>query len=600
LFILFFFQKIRLGTFFIQKVHVIYEITMADFTFLIGGEAGQGVQSMGYILAMAMAKGGYYVFASQDYESRIRGGHNVFMVRVSDQPIRAISEDVDLMIALNGETIARHSAEVVGDGPIIYDGERVDAEASSTLFSVPFERLAVERTGNRIMGNTVALGAAVSVVGYDLDLLFRVLKTVFGKKRAEVAEKNVEAARGGHEYAQHHYTRAGVTLPPLGDSRRMLINGVEAVALGAVAAGCKFMSGYPMTPSTGILQYFAGQAEALNVVFEQAEDEIAALNMVLGASYAGVRAMTATSGGGFSLMVEALSLAGMTETPAVIVVGQRVGPATGFPTRTEQGELEFAVHAGHGMFPRAVFAPGTVEEAFYLTTKAFNVAETYQVPVILLTDTHLSDSYVTADKFDLTRITIDRGVFLSEDAVKALGRYAYRRHKLTESGVSPRVLPGQKDALVVTAGDEHTEDGHITESADVRDRMVRKRLTKLDGVRKAIGAPHPYGPTEADMVLVSWGSTYGALREAVDRLNGTGAAVRMIHLSEVWPFPREAFSGLLEGSRQFMVVEGNATGQMAHLIRAETGLEAAGRILKFDGRPITPAYIVKQFREEVT
>ena len=574
---------------------------MVDFNFMIGGEAGQGVQSMGYILAKALAKGGYSVLASQDYESRIRGGHNFFAVRAGDGPVHAVADEVQLLIALNEETIRLHKEELTEDGLILYDGEREKTAAVElALVHVPFERLAVERAGNRIMGNTVALGAALRLVHFDFEVLAAVLRKTFGKKGGEVAEKNVDAARAGYDFLQDRDPPSfGYRLAPVGASRRMVINGGEAVALGALAAGCKFVSGYPMTPSTGILQYFAGQAEACNVVFEQAEDEIAALNMVLGASYAGVRAMTATSGGGFSLMVESLSLAGMTETPAVIVLGQRVGPATGFPTRTEQGELEFAIHAGHGMFPRVVFAPGTVEEAFNLTVKAFNLAEQYQVPVILLTDTYLSDTYATAE-LDLARVTVKRGDFLSEEEVYTLGKYRYTRYKLTPSGVSPRVIPGQAAALVVTDSDEHTEDGHITESAEVRRQMVQKRLTKMRGLRKEMGAPHAYGPEEAETVLVGWGSTYGAVREAVDRLNNATTAVRMIHLSEIWPFPRTAFTAAMQGAHRLIVVESNATGQMAHLIRAETGVDATGTILRYDGRPLTPAYIVTKFQEEVT
>lgn len=574
---------------------------LTDINFLIGGEAGQGVQSMGYIFTMSMAKGGYYVFANQDYESRIRGGHNFFKVRISNSPVRAVSEKVHVIIALNQETINIHKVELLSDGIIIYDGEKTQNENKRVpLLSVPFERLALEKTGNKIMSNVVALGAALSLVKFDLNILISVLKKRFSKKSLDIVDKNVKAVQAGYNYIQRNNKAFfNYTLASIGKSTRIVINGVEAVALGALAAGCKFVSGYPMTPSTGILQYFAGKSKAYNVVFEQAEDEIAALNMVIGASYAGVRAMTATSGGGFSLMVEALSLAGMTETPAVIVLGQRVGPATGFPTRTEQGELEFAIYAGHGMFPRAVFAPGTVEEAFYLTAKAFNIAEKYQIPVIVLTDTFLSDSYVTAEKFDLSKIMIEKGVVFSEEELRAMGKYAYMRHKFTDSGVSPRAIPGQPFALVVTDSDEHTENGHITESAEIRKKMVKKRLKKMEGIRNEMASPHTYGHKNADIILLGWGSTYGALREAVIFLNKKGNNVRMIHLSEVWPFPKESFIDLVKGSEKLLVVESNPTGQMAHLIRAETGLKASGKILRYDGRPLTPTYIMNQFLEEV-
>ncbi len=580
-----------------QNILLIMGTRPADFTFLVGGEAGQGVQTIGSVLGLSMTRAGYHVFSNQDYESRVRGGHNFFKVRVSNQPILAVSEKTNIMVALNRETIDLHRQEVAQDGLTIFDAEKTKVEAEPRLLSVPFERLALEKTGNKVMSNTVALAAALSLVEYDLESLKAVLKKTFGLKSSEVYEKNAQAAEAGYNYVYDNFKeKFGYALPAIGKPGRMLLSGADAVALGASAAGCKFMSGYPMTPTTEILQYFADKAEALAAVFEPAEDEISALNMVLGASFAGVRAMTATSGGGFSLMVEALSLSGMTETPAVIVLGQRPGPATGFPTRTEQGELEFAIHAAHGTFPRAVFAPGTAEEAFYLTAKAFNVAEKYQVPAIVLIDQHIADSQTDVERFDLSRVTIDRGKLLSDDEIRALGKYNYLRYKLTESGVSPRAVPGQPDALVAVDSDEHTEDGHITESAEVRSKMVDKRLRKLEGLRGEIAAPREYGPKEAGTVLVCWGSTYGALREAVDRVNGGGGSVRMLHLSEVWPFPREAFTGLV-GDSKFIVVESNATGQMAHLIRAETGLAAAGKILRFDGRPLTPAYILWEFHE---
>jgi 2-oxoglutarate ferredoxin oxidoreductase subunit alpha len=502
---------------------------------------------------------------------------------------------------VNAEAVRRHAPALSDRGLVLYDGERVTPDAATQLISVPFERLAVETTQSRIMGNTVALGATLYLVDFDLAILAAVLRRTFGAKSDEIAVRNVDAARVGYRYvAEHHADRRIVALPPRDAPPRMVINGTAAVALGALAAGCKFMAGYPMTPATGVMHYFVNHAAALNLVFEQAEDELAALNLVLGAAYAGVRAMTATSGGGFALMVEALSLAGMTETPAVIVLAQRPGPATGFPTRTEQGELEFVVYAGHGAFPRAVFAPGTVAEAFVLTAKAFNVAETYQVPVILLTDQHLADCYVTSAAFDVAAVPIERGAVLDAAALAALGEYRYQRHRLTPSGISPRVHPGTAGALVVTDSDAHDEDGHITESAAVRNAMVRKRLAKEAGLRTALGPPRAYGPEAAPTVLVGWGSTYGALREAVDRLNRAGDVARMIHLSEVWPFPGEAFQTLLAGSERFLVVESNVTGQLAHLIRAETGLTAAGTILRFDGRPLTPAYVLQHLPAEVT
>ncbi len=315
--------------------------------------------------------------------------------------------------------------------------------------------------------------------------------------------------------------------------------------------------------------------------------------MIIGASFAGTRSMTATSGGGFSLMVEGLSLAGMTETPIVIVICERPGPATGFPTRTEQGELEFAIYAGHGEFPRVVFAPGNVDQAFYLTSKAFNLAEKYQIPVIILSDQYLADSYFTTERFDVSSLKFDRGEFFTESHLKKFGEY--KRHLITESGISPRLFPGQKLGLVVTDSDEHTEDGHITELADVKIKNVHKRFRKLELLKKEIGNPFVYGPKDADTLLIGWGSTFGALKEATKILNDQGSNVKMLHLSEIWPFPVEAVNNELKKFDNKISVESNSTGQMAHLIRSETGVEVNKKILRFDGRPITPQFIVREF-----
>jgi 2-oxoglutarate ferredoxin oxidoreductase subunit alpha len=569
-----------------------------DINFMVGGEAGQGVQSVGFILAKALARGGYYVFADQDYESRVRGGHNFLRVRVNDSEVGAISEKVDILLALNQETIELHHRELVRGGVTVFDGEKIkDIKSDGAFFSVPLENLAEEKAGARLMGNTVALGAALGLVHYDLATLARVLREHFGT--GETGEGNVKAAAAGYEYAVNNFKgefKQG--LSPLSDKKRMLINGNEAIALGAIAAGCTFIAAYPMTPATSIMEYLASKSDEFGLVVVQPEDEISAINMIIGAAFAGTRAMTATSGGGFCLMVEGLGLAGMTETPIVVVVGQRPGPAIGLPTRTEQGELLFALHASHGEFPRAVLAPATIEDAFWLTVKAFNLAERYQLPVILLTDQHLASSYSTIDKFDLSKVSIDRGLLLTKEEIVKLGEY--KRHQITPSGISPRALPLEENALVVTDSDEHDEEGHLIEDADIRTQMMLKRLRKLDALRDEIQRPRIYGPQKAEIALIGWGSTYGALKEAVDILQGDGLDVNLLHLNELWPFPFEAVTDALDGVRKSFVVENNATGQLARLIRAETGRKATGSILKFDGRPLTPTLIVSELKKEVT
>jgi len=355
------------------------------------------------------------------------------------------------------------------------------------------------------------------------------------------------------------------------------------------------MAAYPMTPASSIMEYLAAKSKDFDLVMVHAEDEIAAVNTVIGAAYAGVRAMTATSGSGFCLMVEGLGLAGITETPIVMINAQRPGPATGLPTRTEQSDLEFILYASHGEFPRAVLAPADVEDAFWVTVKAFNLAEKYQLPVIILTDQHLASSYATVERFDLSRVTIERGLAFN---FREAGE-EYKRHKITKSGISPRALPGQEGVLVSTDADEHNEAGHLIEGAEIRTAMVQKRMRKLFGLKKEIAPPRLYGPGKADIMLIGWGSTLGTLREAADILRREGNSVNLLHLNELWPFPVEAVADAMSNARHSYVVENNATGQLAHLIRAETGREASGKILKYDGRPFTPELIARQMRKEL-
>ena len=568
-----------------------------NINFMIGGEAGQGVQSVGHVLAKVLARGGYHVFADQDYESRVRGGHSFFRVRAGEAETRAISELVDMLVALDKESIDLHQKEMSDQGIIIFDADKAkNIEANSSFLAVPLERLAQESAKNKLMMNTVALGAALGVTGYDKQILSNVISEYFSA--GDVGKANVAAAAAGYDYVKTNFKRDfSYKLTTLGDGKRLLLSGNEALALGALAAGCKFMAAYPMTPTTPIMEYLASKAKDFDIAVVQPEDEIAAVNMVIGASFAGVRSMTATSGGGFCLMVEGLGLAGMTETPIVVVLGQRAGPAIGLPTRTEQGDLEFAIHAAHGEFPRAVLAPASVEDAFWLTIKAFNLAEKYQTPVILITDQYLASSYATVERFDLSKVTIDRGLLLSKEELIKLGEY--KRYKITESGISPRAIPLEGGALVVTDSDEHNEEGHLIEDAKTRTAMMLKRMRKMEGLIKEIARPRVYGATQPDITLLGWGSTYSAIKEAVDLAMNDGLAVNLVHFNEIWPFPAEATARALQGAKKIIAVENNATAQLAHLLRAETGYLVAGKILKFDGRPFSPAHILKQLKQEV-
>ena len=570
-----------------------------DFNIMAGGEAGQGVQSVGTILAKTMSNGGLNVFADQDYESRVRGGHNFFRIRISDKEILSFSRKLDILVALNRETIDLHSGELKSNGVIIYDQEQTKFDGQGKIyFNVPLEKLAEEKVKNKLMANTVAVGAAIGLCGYDFDSLASVLRKEFIRHGEKIVEDNVIAAKVGFDFAIEYGTnKTPHKIKPIADAKkRMLLHGNEALALGAMVGGCKFFAGYPMTPATSIMEYLADKGRKHNVVTVHVEDEIAAMNMAVGAAYTGVRAMVATSGGGFSLMVEGLALAGMTETPIVIVLAQRPGPATGLPTRTEQGELWFALHAGHGEFPRAILAPATVEEAFHSIIKAFNLAEKYQTPVFVLTDHHLATSYTTVERFDLSQVKIDRGDLLSDEEAENLTDY--KRHLVTDSGISPRALPGQGKALVVTDSDEHDEAGHMIEDGETRNQQNLKRLRKQDTLSKEIGAPRFHKVPDAKYTLVGWGSTYGAIKEASDALNSDGIPINVLHLSEIWPFPAEAVASILNDGTKNITVEGNATGQMAKLIRRETGHEVSGNILKFDGRPLSAEEIVARFKKE--
>ena len=557
-----------------------------DYTLKIGGEAGQGIDTIGAILSRIFTRAGYSVFSHRDYESRIRGGHNFFQIRLSDEPVGASRDAIDILVALDRQSIELHERELSEKGVIVYDAAAIKEKFNRPVFlDVPFTETAIKQGGSKIMSNTVATGAVLGMLGMDLGLSYEVIKEELKKKDEQVINANLDAVRAGHEFAVRECIRCSFTLAPLG-KKKLLITGNDAIGLGAVLSGCKFYSAYPMTPSTGIFNFIAGKALELGIVVEQAEDEIAAINMAIGASFGGVRSMTASSGGGFSLMVEGLSLAGMTETPIVIALAQRPGPATGLPTRTEQGELLFALHAGHGEFPRVIFAPGTPEQAVHLTNKAFDLAEKYQIPAFVLTDQYLADSGWSYETLDLEKIrNVDYRV--RGEVFRALPMY--RRHAFTESGVSPFGVPGDAPHLVITDSDEHDEEGHIIEDGETRRRMVEKRLLKkLPLIKAEINPPSLCGSNTPDAVIVAWGSTYGVMKEAVDRLSAHNIA--MLHFSELYPFPgtkKFDYLAFLRNAKLTICIENNAMGKFASLMRSETGYSFGAQILKYDGRPWT-------------
>ncbi len=582
-------------------------MTKNNMTIKIGGEAGMGVESGGAGLTKALTRGGLYVFALQDYMSRIRGGHNFFQIRVSTEELFTFTDDVHLLLAFTKECIDRHKHEIVKGGAILYDEALAyDAEAIRELgiraCPIPFSKIATQIGGHRIMANTCALGAACGITGYDFERIKDILETNFRKKGDDIVAKNLAVAKAGFDYAQTNYAKDfEYRLEPVNANpkdRRMVLHGNQAVGLGAIAAGCKFISAYPMTPATSIFEYITAKANKYGIVSKQTEDEIAAILFAIGANHAGVRAMTCTSGGGFSLMVEALGLASITETPLVIAEVQRGGPSTGLPTRTEQPDLEFVISASQGEAPRIVLAPSTIEECFELGWRAFNLAEKYQCPVIILSDLYLSSHLRSIDKsrFDFKKIKIDRGQLLTNEQLDRLTDY--KRHALTESGISPRAIPGHKNAVFVTTSDEHTEYGYAEEESEGRNKMMEKRMKKLDLAVQDMRGPELYGDANADITFVGWGSTYGSIREAVDVLRKKGTKANFLKFTDLWPFPEDKARPYLEKAKYLVAVENNYTGQLASLIRRCTGIKVDSKILKYSGRPFSPEEIIANLKEE--
>lgn len=574
-----------------------------DITIRIGGEAGMGLESSGAGFAKALVRGGLHVFGVPDFYSRIRGGHNFFTLRVAREPLYSIADPVHILLALDMETVRRHIQDVVSGGAVVYDSREPlpDALKREDVCFIPvaLTQLAREIGGLELMRNTLALGIAAGLLEFELSYVESIVRDNFAKKGEAMIVSNLNVIRKGAEIAADYRADFPFRLHAIPEApQRILLNGTQAFSMGALAGGCRFVSGYPMTPGSPVLVWFAQNGAQYGAVAKHVEDEIAAINMAIGAAIMGARAMVPTSGGGYSLMVEATGFAGISETPIVIYNAQRPGPATGLPTRTEQADLLFMLHASQDEFPRMVLAPGTLEEAFHLGWYAFNMAEKYQTPVMVLSDQFLADSFrsLEPDALDFDAVEIDRGALLTDADLDALTE-RYKRYKITESGISPRALPGHPNAIWVTESNEHDEYPRIEEDAQNRIAQQSKRMRKAIPMAQDVPPPTWYGPEDAALTLVCWGSTYGPVREAVDRLNAQEAgAANMLHFSGLEPFPPTAEAELRK-ARKTIVVEGNYTGQLEILIRARTGLTVNGRIHRFDGRPFRPEFILAGLQE---
>lgn len=550
------------------------------YNILIGGAAGQGIETTVAFLEKLLKHSGYYIYTTRDFMSRVRGGHNFSLLRFGTEVITSHSEDLDGIIALNQETIDLHKEKLTEKGFILCDSSFAFSDGDSRVIQIPMNKIAKE-LGNGKVSGSVAAGAVLKLFGepftYAADVIAEVMKK-------EIIDINKKAAQAGYDAVEAKFIHLKG-----GFKDYMLISGSEALGLGAVAGGLRFYSAYPMSPSTAVLEYLASVGQKTGIVVEQAEDEIAAVNMALGASYAGARAMTGTSGGGFSLKVEALGFSGIAEIPLVAVDVQRPGPATGLPTRTEQSDLKFVISASQGEFPRLVIALRNHEDAFYQTFRALNLAEKYQIPVILLSDQYLGDATACVKPFDIS------GLKRVSHASEADGEYL--RYKITEDGISPRLIPGQTSHLVAADSDEHDERGYITESAEVRNQMMDKRMRKLNGLIQELSEPDFMGEEQCEILLLGWGSMWGPIREAVSLLNKKGdKKYGALVFGDIYPLPQKKLN-LYAKDRLLINVEQNATGQLGSLIREQTGISCNKSILKYDGRQMSGEEIVKKVLE---
>lgn len=543
-----------------------------DLAIVLAGEAGQGVQAIGSLLTRAFRQEGFHVFAAQEFMSRIRGGTNSTLLRIGNKPVCAWTDRNDLCFVFDDKAISHLKKRIYPDTFVL--GDSISAADGQRFIDVPLAKMAKE-AGGAILLNTIVAGIIWGILGGRQEIIEDVVKRFFAGKPQEMIDNNLAAVRSGIQSGAE-LDKSGqikLRLASPGKPRQDLhLTGTEAFSLGAIAGGCNFVSAYPMSPASGVYTMLAKHGRNFGIVVEQAEDEISAANMVIGAWYAGARALTATSGGGFALMTEALSLAGVTETPMTILLAQRPGPATGLATRTEQGDLNLALHAGHGDFPRILLAPGNPGQAYELAQKAFHLADAYQVPVIVLTDQYLMDSSCDVNPIAVSNTPPETSI------VKTTAEY--RRYVFTETGLSPRGVPGWGDGLVAFDSHEHNEEGHISEDLDLREKMVEKRSRKLKLITEKALAPDWIGPEDAGNVIICWGSTLEIAREAVAGLHSGNIAI--MHFQQIFPLHEDTRKKLQKISN-LILLEGNSTGQFGGLLKLLWGVECKHQILKYSG-----------------
>ncbi|MED1469492.1 2-oxoacid:acceptor oxidoreductase subunit alpha [Bacillus salipaludis] len=568
----------------------------------VGGQQGEGIESTGEIFAIALNRLGYYLYGYRHFSSRIKGGHTNNKIRVSTTDVRSISDDLDILVAFDQETIDVNYKELPSSGVILADAKfnpKKPEDTESSLYAVPFTEMATE-LGTSLMKNMVAIGATSAVLDLDIHVFEEVVREIFGKKGEQVVAKNMDAIKAGFEYMKEKMDANVPTmeLAKADGKKRMYMIGNDAIALGALAGGCRFMAAYPITPASDIMEYLIKKLPALGGTVIQTEDEIAACTMTIGANYGGVRALTASSGPGLSLKMEAIGLAGITETPIVIVDTQRGGPSTGLPTKQEQSDLMAMIYGTHGEIPKIVMAPSTVEEAFYDTAEAFNLAEEYQCPVIVLSDLQLSLGKQTVEPLDASKVEIRRGKLVTEELPEIENKGYFKRYEVTEDGVSPRSIPGMKNGIHHVTGVEHAETGKPSESAANRIAQMDKRFRKVENIRFDTpvykNAPHE----DADLLVVGFNSTRGAIEEAMGRLDKDGMKVNHAQIRLIHPFPSDEILPLIRSAKKVLVVENNATGQLANIMKMNVGhAEKITKFVKYDGNPFLPHEVYSKCKE---
>lgn len=560
---------------------------MSEFSIVLCGEAGQGIQTVEQLFTKIVKSAGYNVFSTKEYMSRVRGGSNSTQLRISTESVCAYINRIDILIALSKDAIDHLGKRVSKQTIVIGEKDNVRNDSGLKTIEISFSHHAKE-IGNIVYSNTIAVGLLSALCNIDKKIIISQIGKYFSRKKKEIVKNNILAVEKGFNLGNELIDAGKIKKKisqPKNQNNDILLNGTQAIALGAIAGGCNFVSSYPMSPSTGVLTFLSQQSNDFEIIVEQAEDEISAINMALGAWYAGARAMVTTSGGGYALMTEGVSLAGMIESPIVIHLAQRPAPATGLPTRTEQADLEHALYSSHGEFPKIIFAPATLQDGFFLTQKAFNLADKFQVPVYILTDQYFVDSYYNTPILDIKQIS-NNNYFEKTNK-------NYKRYKLTKNGISPRGVPGFGNGLVCVDSDEHDEEGRITESMNTRTKMVDKRLRKFKEIKKELEKPIFTGEKNYKILVIGWGSTYHIIREALNKIKQKNLS--FLHFKQIFPLHLDTLE-YLKKAEKTIIIENNATSQFSKLIKLQTGYDIHHKILQYNGMPFNVETVEKQIK----